>query len=304
MRLLFAFCVAFIAHHSPLFACDLCGCANAGSYFGIMPQVGKQFVGLRYRHSSFDSHLKSPVLRTREQFQNVELWGRFYPVKRVQLLVFVPYFFNQQKELLSDKTFDLQGLGDITALANYAVFNTFWDSTYTRKTNHSLLLGGGIKLATGHYQYDIADPTDVANPNFQLGTGSTDFLVSALYSMRLSNWGWNTDLTYKINTANGNAYRFGNRLTASSMVFYTKAIGNVTLMPNAGLYAEIAAQDAHRALKNNRTGGYVTMANVGLEVFFSKFSIGSTYQIPAFQNLANGEIHANARATVHLSLMF
>ena len=284
--------------------CDLCGCANGGSYFGIMPQVGRQFVGVRYRVSSFDSHLKSPMLRTQEHFQNVELWGRFYPLKRVQVLAFVPYFFNRQTEVLSNRRFDLQGIGDMTVLANYNLFNTFWDSTYTSHINHSLLVGGGAKLPTGRFQYDLADPTDVANPNFQLGTGSVDFLMSVLYSMRVHNWGWNTDLTYKYNTTNADLYRFGNRLTMSSLLFYTKQIGKATLMPNAGAYIEVAAKDINRGKTNDRTGGYVSMANAGLEIYLKKVSVGATYQLPLFQSLSNNEIKAHARGTVHLTLMF
>jgi hypothetical protein len=302
LKTLFILHFTFYFIHSAT-ACDLCGCSNGGAYFGIMPQVGRQFVGVRYRTSSFDSHLNS-MLRTREQFQSAELWGRFYPIKRLQVLAFVPYFFNQQNEVNTGRQVSLQGLSDITALASYNVFNTFWDSTYTGRMNHSLLLGGGIKLPTGRYKYDIGDLSNVANPNFQLGTGSTDFLLTVLYSMRLGNWGWNTDFVYKLNTTNSNQYRFGNRLTTSSLVFYVKEIGNLTLMPNAGLYAEIAAQDQHRGTHNNRTGGSLTMVNAGLEVFLKRLTIGSTYQHPIFQNLANREVHADARATVHLTVMF
>lgn len=285
-------------------ACDLCGCANGGSYFGMLPQSSRQFVGVRYRTSSFDSHLKSRVLQTKEYFQNTELWGRFYPFKRVQLMAFVPYFFNRQTEKLTGRTFELNGLGDVSVLVNYNVFNTFWDSTYTGHSQHSLLIGTGIKLPTGRFRYDVADPTDVANPNFQLGTGSTDFLLTALYSMRKGNWGWNTDLSYKLNTTNSNEYRFGNRLTANSLVFWTKEKGGATFMPNAGLYAEIAAQDHIQQKPNARTGGYLCMANGGLEVFVRNLSVGATYQHPIVQNLSNNEISANARATVHLTLMF
>ncbi|MFN4146923.1 MAG: hypothetical protein ACK4GN_13950 [Runella sp.] len=286
------------------FACDVCGCANGGAYFGILPQIGRQFIGVRYRTSSFDSHLKSTMLQSREHFQSTELWGRFYPVKRLQVLGFVPYFFNQQHEINTGRRVNLQGLGDVTVLANYNLFNTFWDSTNTRSMTHSLLVGGGIKLPTGRFQYDIGDMTQVANPNFQLGTGSTDFLISALYSMRFGNWGWNTDATYRYNTTNANRYRFGNRLTLNSLLFYTQSIGNMMLMPNAGVYVEVAGYDIERNRQNLRTGGYVSMANVGLEVFMKHLTIGATYQHPTLQNLAKGEIRADARATVHLTMMF
>ncbi len=297
--LIFSFLLAAL----PGLACDICGCSNGGAYFGIMPQVGRPFAGVRYRLSSYESHLNSQYLRTKETFRATEVWARFYPVRRVQILAFAPYYFNQQQEVNSGTVRNLHGLGDITALANYNVFNTFWDSVRVHRVNHSLLLGAGAKLPTGRFRYDQTDLSEVNNPNFQLGTGSVDALVSALYSMRVGSWGWNTDLTYKLNTTNAQQYRFGNRLTANSLFFYTKELAAITLMPNAGVYAEVAAQDHRNGVRNNQTGGYVTMANLGLELYTKRFSIGATYQHPLAQQLAGGELKARSRATVHITLM-
>lgn len=285
-------------------ACEVCGCANAGSYFGIMPQVGRSFVGVRYRTASFDSHLSNPMLQTREQFQSVELWGRFYPLKRIQLMAFVPYFFNHQTEVKTGVNRRLNTLGDASVVANYNLFNTFWDSTYHGNIQHSLLVGGGVKLPTGRYEYDIAGLTDVANPNFQPGTGSTDWFVTALYSMRFGAWGWNTDLTYRYNGLNPNRYRFGNRVTANTLLFYNKELQKLTLMPHAGFYTEIAEKDFNRKERVERTGGYISTANVGLDVFLQRFTVGATYQQPIAQNLAVGEIRASARLTTHITFMF
>jgi hypothetical protein len=66
----------------------------------------------------------------------------------------------------------------------------------------------------------------------------------------------------------------------------------------------MAAQDQHRGTRNDRTGGYVTMANAGVEIFLKRINLGATYQHPLWQNLSNNEIRANARATVHLTVMW
>lgn len=285
-------------------ACEVCGCANAGSYFGIMPQVGRSFVGLRYRTASFDSHLSNPMLQTREQFQSTEPWGRFYPFKRVQVLASIPYFFNHQVEVKTGVNRRRNALGDASLMANYTIFNTFWDSTYHGTTQHSLLIGGGVKLRTGRYEYDIAGLTDVANPNFQPGTGSTDWMLSALYSMRIGEWGWNSDVTYRYNGINASRYRFGNRITANTLLFYSKELEKLTLMPSLGLYTEVAEKDYNRKEKLERTGGHITTANAGVDVFLKRFSIGALYQHPIAQHLAIGEIRASARFTTHLTFMF
>lgn len=285
-------------------ACDLCGCANGGAYFGILPQVGRSFVGLRYRTSSYESHLNSRLLRTREVFHTTELWGRFYPAKRVQVLAFVPVQFNRQTQLSDGSVRRERGLGDATVLANYNLFNTFWDTTRTHRVNHSLLLGGGLKLPTGRFRYDPANDAQVANENFQLGTGSVDGLLSLLYSIRAGHWGLNTDVTARLNTTNAQQYRFGHRLTANSLLFYVHETKGATFMPNVGLYVETAARDHRHGTPNDQTGGYVTMANAGLEVYLTRFSVGATGQVPLTQNVADHQVRANARATVHVTVMF
>ena len=284
-------------------SCDICGCANGGAYFGIMPQIGRPFAGVRYRFSSYDSHLNSKLLRTKETFIATELWARFYPVKRVQVMAFVPYYMNQQQEIMTGVLRKAKGIGDITALANYNVFNTFWDTARVHRVNHTWLVGVGVKAPTGRFRYDQTEVSEVNNPNFQLGTGSVDVLLSTLYSMRIGQWGWNTDLTYKVNSTNAQAYRFGNRVTANSLVSYTKEFSRVTLMPNAGMYTEVSAQDVRDGVRNHQTGGYVTMANTGLEVYLKRLSVGFTYQIPVVQNLADHELKARSRGTLHVTVM-
>lgn len=82
-------------------ACDLCGCANGSSFVGLLPRSGSQFVGMRYRLRSFDSHLNSQMLKTKEEYNTLEVWGRFYPIKKLQVLAFLPYNDNQQTMLYS-----------------------------------------------------------------------------------------------------------------------------------------------------------------------------------------------------------
>ena len=48
-----------------------------------------------------------------------------------------------------------------------------------------LWLGGGVKLATGAFNLDVNNPdASVADVNAELGTGSTDFLLNAVYNLR------------------------------------------------------------------------------------------------------------------------
>jgi hypothetical protein len=118
-------------------ACDVCGCANSGSYFGLMPQSHKSMLGLRYSNLNFETHPGSGYFRTNEQFRITELYGRFYPAKRVQVMAFLPYRVDQQL-LVDGSTKKQQGWGDATVLVNYNVLNTFMDSDESHRINHSL----------------------------------------------------------------------------------------------------------------------------------------------------------------------
>lgn len=284
----------------PAWACDICGCGVGNAYYGIMPQSYRNFVGVRYRYRTYDSHLNSQLLRTKETFQTTELWGRFYPTQRIQMLAFVPYNFNYQSDAATSSR--LNGLGDITVLANYNVFNTNMDTT-DRAVNHTLLLGGGIKLATGRSNF-VNDGSLGANANFQLGTGSTDFLLNAIYTLRYRSWGWNSDVSYRMTTTNAQHYRFGNRLSGSTSVFYVTSTGKkLTLMPNAGITAEYSSRDLKDGVRNSQTGGYATLATAGVEAYFGRFVAGANVQQPLVQNLSGGDSRAKQRLQLHVTVL-
>ncbi|GAB3960346.1 hypothetical protein GCM10028805_57780 [Spirosoma harenae] len=288
----------------PLQACDLCGCSNGGSFFGILPQGHRGFLGLRYRYTTFNSHMNSVNLSSREQFRTAELWGRFYPVKRVQVMAFVPYQVSQQTMLSSGRVTPLQGLSDITALAHYNLLNTFMDDSIVHVVNHNLLVGGGLKLPTGRYRYEENSLSEVANPNFQLGTGSTDWLLNVIYTARYKNWGVNADVAYRLTTTNPNGYRFGNLLNSSVSVFYLATSGNLSMMPNAGVNVEQAGHDVREGVLNTQTGGYAAYLNLGTEVYLKKISFGVSYRRPISQYLSEGELLANAQLTTHITFLF
>jgi hypothetical protein len=281
-------------------ACEICGCGVGSYYYGILPQFHRNFAGIRYRFRNYNSHVGS-FFQTNETYQTTEIWARFYPSRKLQLMAFIPYNFNVKTE--AGVTQKLNGLSDMALLANYTLYATPQDSM-PHTFRHNLMIGGGVKLPTGSYKYEESDLVNVANPNFQLGTGSTDFIASLIYTIRHKKWGVNADMTYKMNTQNKNQYQFGNRLNAAMSLFYLQKIGRIGLMPNAGLTAEISAEDKKSSKEVINTGGYLTMATIGTEIYFGKISTGVNFQNPLSQHLADGNIRANARGMVHLTVMF
>ncbi len=284
------------------FACDVCGCANSGSYFGLMPQSHKSIIGVRYNYLYFDTHPDSRLLATKETFNVAELYGRFFPFKRVQVMAFVPYRFDEQAT--SAITKKNSGLGDITALANYSIFNGLMDGESSSAFTHSFLVGGGLKLPTGKFRYNENDPLQVANANFQLGTGSLDFILNAFYTLNWKKWGLSANVSRKFNTKNAEDYRFGNQLYGTADLFHTFSLGRLSLMPSIGIYGEYSEHGRQNDVVLDITGGTIVNGSAGLNLFAEKWMLGITAQKPVHQKSASGHVFLRDRLQVQLGFLF
>lgn len=299
MKKLFLLLIALLAFSTNSHACDK-GCTMGGSYFGILPQFHKNFAGLRYTSRSYTitaTHGHHTEI-TEEHFTTTELWGRIVPVKNVQVFAFVPYTINNQAG--SHGTVKSQGFGDVTLLANYSLINTGDSLRHTLK--HSLQLGGGIKLATG--ATNIKQHEETLASNMQPGTGSTDYLLNGIYTIRYKQMGLNNDVTYRFNSENKNGYKFGDRISASSNVFYWQQVGNISVLPSAGIYYEHAEGDKEHGVANRQKGGDSYFTNLGLNVYVKNLAIGGTYQLPVSSTEAHHATKGNNRTMLNLTYMF
>ncbi|HLO44597.1 MAG TPA: hypothetical protein VK175_09705 [Leadbetterella sp.] len=283
-------------------ACDVCGCGNGSSFFGILPQSHFNFGGLRYQTKTFDSHFTSNLLRTEENFQSIEPWLRLYPLKKTQLILMGSLQSNTQTIMASGERKTLSGIGDVSALAHYNLVNTFFDST-AHSIDHIWLLGGGIKLPTGKFNYAISQD-EVANPNFQLGTGSVDYIINSIYTVRKNNIGLNFDLSYKINGTNKNNYKFANKSRAIVNGFMQLTAGDFTFLPNLGVLGEYNGPDKQNGIDNQFSGGYLTTAMLGSEVYYKKITAGFSLQKPIAQDLSGSQLKLRNSFMCHLTLLF
>ena len=95
IKIIFAFIFVALFIPEPVYSCNG-GCPSGGGYLVIVPQFTKNFIGLRYRLRSF-SYLNTSMAgatETQHQFETTELWGRFYPAKKIQAFVFLPFQMN------------------------------------------------------------------------------------------------------------------------------------------------------------------------------------------------------------------
>lgn len=303
---LLIFSILFLFVSLPSKACDLCGCGAGNYYLGVMPQFQKNFVGLRYRHSVYDSHLNgnsdySSMFKTQERFYTTEIWARFYPHPKLQLLAFLPYQWNFQEE--NKQTKSINGIADASILAQYQLLNTTTD-TISQPFEHSFFVGAGIKLPFGKSNFNSEDAAQVANANFQLGTGSTDFMLTSQYTIRHKKAGFTADLSYKINTENKNNYRFGNRISTNATIFYIQNIGKFGFMPTLGAYYEHSQKDQRENKMVADTGGNLVNGVLGMQIYTGRWMVGFNYQTPLHQNLANQQIKSKDRMMVQTAFLF
>jgi len=295
--------VALLISFYQLNACDICGCGVNNFYIGILPQFHHKFIGVRYQFNSFNTRLAADQTQfSKDFYQAAELWGGWNVGKKLQLLAFIPVNHNYQN---SDEGISkLTGLGDITLLANYKLVDINSVGSKGGIFSQQLWIGGGVKLRTGKFEIENDDPDVAAAANRQLGSGSTDLLLNAMYNVRIDRFGINTSASYKLNSANKDQYKFGDKFMASSFVYYPIAFSKTTISPNLGILYEKTKASELQGSKIDLTGGNILRASLGVEISFDKTTFGFNTQLPLAQNFAENQTHSKIKGMAHISFAF
>jgi hypothetical protein len=290
-------------------ACPICGCGVGGFYIGLLPTYKSQFIGVRYLYSHYETHLNNdPTQFSHDHYHAIELYGGV-TLGKWQLLGFAPYHINHQ--VTDDGSVDRNGMGDISLLANYKL----WQSSNLTKNNaafkQEFWLGAGVKLPTGKYAVNFGNSTGtelsdlLGDVNSQMGTGSTDFIFNMMYNVHIGKFGVNSTANYKANTANSSHFRYGDRFAANSFAYYeTKAGRRIFMAPNIGLLYQYTAPNELANDKVNQTGGYIATASGGLDINITNITVGTSVQLPFAQNYAHGQTVQKVSGLVHVTYTF
>jgi hypothetical protein len=297
------FFITIILSSTKLQACDICGCGVNNFYIGILPQFNHKFFGVRYHFNSFNTHLTSDATQySKDFYQTVEFWGGWNVSKRIQVLAFVPVNFNHQNS--DEGVSNLKGLGDVMLLANYKLFDINSVNGNNKVFSQQLWIGGGIKLPTGKFEIEENDPEIASIANRQIGSGSVDVLLNAMYNVRIDKFGINTTANYKINSDSKNEFGFGDKFSASSFVFYPLQSSKTVISPNLGLLYEHTRPSELRNSKIDLTGGSILQGSVGAEISYNKITVGFNAQLPIAQNFAESQTKAKVKGMAHVSFAF
>lgn len=300
-----AICIILLGINA--FACDICGCGAGSNYIGVLPDFSARIVGVRYRSNNIRTHLgagnTTTYLTTDESYRIAELWGGWTIGNRFRVMATLPVSFiskNSQEQDLAKA-----GLGDANLQAHYRLLGQRNATKSDKLLVQDLWIGGGLKLATGKYMPQDRDALSQSANLFQLGTGSTDFLLTAMYDLRLNDLGLNVSAGYKINTENKYGYWYGNRLNAGMQAYYKfRFFGKMTIAPNLGVAYENSVRDLWDGYAVYTSGGYAWYGTTGAEVNYKRFAFGGNYQPAIKQSLANGAVRAGSRMMLHFGIMF
>lgn len=287
-----------------MLACDVCGSSISSQSLGLLPQFSKHFVGVQYLYTTSQSIHPSlfegkPNEESSQVYQYIQVWGRFQINQRFQLFAFVPYVHNSNTEI--NQSLNSSGIGDVSAMINYSF-------PLAEKANKKrMLLGGiGMKMPTGAFNSSSNGQRN-GLPNTQTGTGSWDVVGNINYTQKGKKWGYNIDASYTLTTANKWQYKFGNRLNTAAVAFYWLEYQQIKIVPQTGLRVEYALYDYDDYSKkwlNEKTGGIITFATFGTQLFIKNFGAKATISVPAYQQYAAGYVRSSSRFEGGIFILF
>ncbi len=302
----------FIMVASVNYACPICSCGGGNLYMGLFPNFKSKFLGVRWNYSEYHTQLiNDPAQFSHNYYNTTEIWGGINIGKRWQVLAFLPYHSNVQFD--DDKGHTTKsGLGDITLLANYNLFDSRLSKNRSNKKSQQFWLGGGFKIPTGSFNIDVNDASStLADMNAQIGTGSMDLFLNARHSIQFKDIGLSTSASYKIGLQNSQHYKYGNKLDLNSIAFYQIKTNRIIVTPNVGLAYENIGSNRLNNQKiylsdglnsgSFHTGGYTFNFLAGVEVTIKKVTIGANIESPLSQQFAAGQTNLNLKGMVHVT---
>lgn len=289
-----------------LMACDICGCSLGGLSYGILNQHYQDFIGLRYSHAKFNAFIdhNSQYLEpefSEDTYQRMEILGRIGLTERLSLNLQLPYLSNNMDG--SHQKVKSSGLGDPTMMLYFSPKlkmpkeESLWSNV--------VQVGVGLKLPLGEHQKE--DNGVIINRNFQMGSGSLDYIFSTNYTLNYSTWAVNLESSYKLNSKNNDDYKIGNQFNYSVYLLKYLTIKDKLVLPFAGVYHESAARHKEGNYEEFNTGGRALFATIGTQVTLNRITLNFQYQSPLNQNYNSesiAQIQSNDRFSIGLLFSF
>lgn len=268
------------------FFCDACGCAAGNGSSGFESLLNPQFIGIKYfsQHYKAKENLFTNELTQDQYFNTIQIWGKIPITEKLSVYGSLPFQFHEKKTLQGN--IRINGIGDASLMGIYQILNS-------KNMFHQLNGGFGVKIPIG--KFDERGISGV-NPSFQLGTGSWDYLLALNYKFQKNLFALLINTDYTIKTENKKHYQFGNQwnyaLTGFQRIWRNE---KSIISGKLGLQGEVYDWNKQFGEVMPRTSGSALYGKIGLEASYKKWSIGSELMLPAYTNLAGGDIEAKSR---------
>ena len=266
--------------------CDACGCGAGNGSSGFESLLNPQFIGIKYfsQHYKAKENLFTNELTQDQYFNTIQIWGKIPITGKLSVYGSLPFQFHEKKTLQGD--IRISGIGDASLMGIYQILNS-------KNTFHQLNGGFGVKIPIG--KFDEKGISGV-NPSFQLGTGSWDYQLALNYKFQRNLFALLINTDYTIKTENKKHYQFGNQwnyaMTGFQRIWRNE---NSIISGKLGLQGEVYDWNKQFGEVMPRTAGSALYGKIGFEASYKKWSIGSELMLPAYTNLASGDIEAKSR---------
>jgi len=268
------------------FFCDACGCAAGNGSSGFESLLNPQFIGIKYfsQHYKAKENLFTNELTQDQYFNTIQIWGKIPITEKLSVYGSLPFQFHEKKTLQGN--IRINGIGDASLMGIYQILNS-------KNTFHQLNGGFGVKIPIG--KFDEKGISGV-NPSFQLGTGSWDYQLVLNYKFQKALFALLINTDYTIKTENKKHYQFGNQWNYAVTGFHRIWRNeNSIISGKLGVQGEVYDWNRQFGEVMPRTAGSALYGKIGFEASYKKWSIGSEVMLPAYTNLAGGDIEAKSR---------
>jgi len=266
--------------------CDACGCGAGNGSSGFESLLNPQFLGIKYfsQHYKAKDNLFTNELTQDQYFNTIQIWGKIPITEKLSVYGSLPFQFHEKKTLQGN--IRINGIGDASLMGIYEILNS-------KNTFHQLNGGFGVKIPIG--KFDERGISGV-NPSFQLGTGSWDYQLALNYKFQKNLFALLINTDYTIKTENKKHYQFGNQWNYAMTGFQRIWRNDSSIISGKlGLQGEVYDWNKQFGEVMPRTAGSALYGKIGFEASYKKWSIGSELMLPAYTNLASGDIEAKSR---------
>ena len=280
------------------------GCDMCSLYMGLHPNQVKNGISLKYRHSLYETssahvhngvvHSTNPQTRT---FQTIEAWAQLNLSRKMQVVVMLPFSMNsvEEKGLIMDA---YNYIGDVQGLFRYQIYKTESKNEVVSR----VVIGVGLKAPTG--RYNINSNSGYLDQHIQTGTGSWDLIYNTGYLLKYKKISFNEEILYRMNTENNLNYRFADRFSSNSTLYYTMGNETISIIPSLGYLLEFAKEDLLNDQAVTNTNGTSHYMVTGVDSYYKNLNFNLNFQKAFVENLRDTQTSNTYRFIVGLGVNF